>query len=143
MLNVSEKESIAVSIAPSAPGLFTLDSTGKGQAAAANQDGSINTAATAARIGSMITLFATGEGQTSPAGIDGKPASDPLPHPVLPATVTIGGQAANVQYSGGAPGEVAGVTIPTLSGRMSAGSYQKLDCRFKLRLGHFCPTLSV
>ena len=33
---------LTVSVAPSAPGLFTLDGSGRGQAVAVNQDGSIN-----------------------------------------------------------------------------------------------------
>jgi uncharacterized protein (TIGR03437 family) len=105
-------------VAVAAPGLFTLDSTGGGQAAAVNQDGTINTSATPALIGTIISLFATGEGQTSPLGIDGKPATAPFPAPSLPVTVTIGGVTVSaLQYVGGAPGEVAGllqinVTIP-------------------------------
>jgi uncharacterized protein (TIGR03437 family) len=99
-------------------GVFTLDSSGKGQAAAVNQDGSINGANAPAKIGDVITLFATGEGQTSPTGVDGKPASSPLPQPQYRITVTIGGINATVQYSGGAPGEIAGLmqvnaTIPS------------------------------
>src|SRR6202035_2236751 len=77
--------------------------------AAVNQDGSINSAGHPAPIGSFISLFATGEGQTSPAGVDGKPAQVPLPHPLLPVTVTIAGQTVTPQYAGGAPGEVAGL----------------------------------
>jgi uncharacterized protein (TIGR03437 family) len=116
---------LTVAVAGSAPGLFTLNSTGWGQAAAVNQDGSINTALTPAPIGSFISLYATGEGQTSPAGIDGKPASDSPPAPVLPVSVTIGGvTVSNLQYAGGAPGEVSGmlqinVQIP---GGVQAGS---------------------
>jgi trimeric autotransporter adhesin len=100
---------ISVPFAASAPSIFTLDSSGKGQAAAINQDDSVNTSSTRARIGDVITLFATGEGQTSPSGVDGKPASMPLPQPLLPVKVAIGGQQAQVQYAGAAPGEVAGV----------------------------------
>lgn len=100
---------ITLSVASSAPGLFTLDSSGRGQAAALNADGSGNTAGNPAGVGSFISLFATGEGQTSPAGVDGLPASAPAPQPVLPVTVTIGEQRAEVQYAGGAPGLVAGV----------------------------------
>ena len=108
----------SVNVATVAPGLFTLDSTGKGQAAAVNEDGSINTAGHPAPIGSYISLFATGEGQTSPTGVDGQPAQVPLPHPLAPVTVTIGGMTVTPQYAGGAPGEVAGlmqinVQIPT------------------------------
>lgn len=97
-----------VNIGASAPGLFTLDSTGRGQAAAVNQNGSVNTASTPEKTGNVITLFATGEGQTNPAGVDGKPSSMPFPVPLLPVSVMIGGKVANVQYVGGAPGEVAG-----------------------------------
>ena len=98
-------------VAGSAPGLFTQDSSGQGQAAAFNQDGSLNSTANPARLGSFISIYGTGEGQTVPAGVDGKPASDPLPRPVLPVTVTIGGQQAQVQYAGSAPGLVGTLQI--------------------------------
>ena len=101
--------STSVAVAAAAPAIFTSDSSGKGQAAAINPDNSINSANTPAHVGDVIVLFATGEGQTSPSGRDGQPATAPLPYPVLPVTVTIGGQTAQVQYAGGAPGEVAGV----------------------------------
>jgi len=101
---------LSVPVASSAPGIFSFDSTGKGQAAAINQDGfTINGAANPAKVGDVISLYATGEGQTTPFGTDGKPASAPLPHPNLSVGVTIGGQTTQVQYAGGAPGEVAGV----------------------------------
>ena len=101
---------VPVNVVPVAPGLFTLDSTGKGQAAAVNQDGSINTTGHPAPIGSYISLFATGAGQTLPLGVDGQPAQVPLPRPLAPVTVTIGGITVSPQYAGGAPGEVAGLT---------------------------------
>ncbi len=100
---------IAVPVASSAPALFTVDSSGTGQAAALNQDGSINGPGRPAIPGSIIVLFATGEGQTSPPGVNGKLASSTPPRPVLPVTVTIGGQSAPVWYAGGAPGQVAGL----------------------------------
>ena len=100
----------SVSVASSAPGIFTYDSTGQGQAAAISQDGvTVNTAATPAKIGDIISLYATGEGQTTPAGVDGKPASVPYPYPNLPVTATVGGQNATIIYAGGAPEEVAGL----------------------------------
>jgi uncharacterized protein (TIGR03437 family) len=101
---------LSVPVASSAPGVFTLNSTGTGQAAVVNQDGSINTAATTAKIGDIISAFVTGEGQTSPSGVDGKPATVPYPQPILPVSVAIGGQKiSHLEYAGGAPGEVAGV----------------------------------
>lgn len=101
-----------VAIAPAAPALFTADSTGRGQAAVLNQNGSVNSAANPAAALSYISLFATGEGQTKPAGVDGKPAASPLPSPLLPVSVTIGGQIigpAQLLYAGAAPGQVAGL----------------------------------
>ena len=98
-----------VLINSASPALFTLDSSGQGQAAAVNQDGTINSAANPAPAGSIVSLYVTGEGATSPAGVDGKLASAPLPKPVLPVSVAIAGQPATVQYAGGAPGLVAGV----------------------------------
>ncbi len=115
----------AVPLAASAPTLFTLNQTGAGQAAAVNRDGTVNTAANPVKIGDYISLYATGEGRTSPSGIDGKIASVPLPHPVLPVTVTIDGQPARVTYHGAAPGEVSGlmqVNVQVPSG-VQAGGY--------------------
>ncbi len=96
-------------LAASAPGLFSADSSGTGQALAINADGTANSTAHPAAPGSVITLFATGEGQTSPAGVDGLLAVAPLAHPAQPLAVWIGGQPAQVPFAGGAAGEVAGV----------------------------------
>jgi uncharacterized protein (TIGR03437 family) len=101
----------SVPVALSAPGIFTADSTGKGQAAVYNQDGiTLNSASNPAKTGDIISLFATGEGQTTPTGVDGKPASGSLPQPNLPVSVIIGGQRSQaIPYVGGAPGQVAGL----------------------------------
>jgi uncharacterized protein (TIGR03437 family) len=102
--------SAEVQLADSAPGLFTVAPNGVGQAAAVNQSGSINSSSMPIPIGGIISLFATGEGQSWPGGIDGTRASAPLPIPALPVNVTIGGVPINdLQYVGGAPGDVAGL----------------------------------
>jgi uncharacterized protein (TIGR03437 family) len=106
---------IALPVAAASPALFTLNGSGLGQAAAFNQDGSLNTSATPAAKGSVVVLYATGEGQTSPAGVDGKIAGDlPLPVPTGTVTVLVGGppgvgKSAAVLYAGAAPTLVAGV----------------------------------
>jgi uncharacterized protein (TIGR03437 family) len=101
----------AVTVAPSAPSLFTANGTGAGGAAAINvAGGTLNDAAHPVRIGDYLSLYATGEGQTTPAGIDGLLATAVLPQPNLPVGVTVGGIPATVQYRGGAPGAVAGLT---------------------------------
>jgi uncharacterized protein (TIGR03437 family) len=96
-------------LAASSPGIFTADSSGSGQAAATNQDGSTNSPGNPAAAGSMISLYATGEGQTSPGGVDGKLGATPLPRPLAPVTVSIGGVPADVQYAGGVAGAIAGL----------------------------------
>jgi uncharacterized protein (TIGR03437 family) len=106
-----------VNVADSVPALFTAQSSGSGQAAALNQDYSLNSITHPAAAGSVIQLFGTGEGQTTPAGVDGKLAAAPYPKPDQSVSVTIGGMPATVDYAGAAPGEVAGVlqidaTIP-------------------------------
>ena len=100
---------VTVPVAAVVPALFTQDSSGKGQAAASNQDGTVNGAAHPAKAGGYISLWLTGAGQTNPASVDGQPGAAPLPKPVAPVAVTIGGQAATVQYAGQAPYAVAGV----------------------------------
>jgi uncharacterized protein (TIGR03437 family) len=99
-----------VKVAPSAPGVFTANASGQGQAAAVNYGPNVpNSAANPATPGSTIVLYETGEGQTSPGGMDGTFVKAPLPAPVLPVSVTIGGVPAVVQYAGGAAGKVAGM----------------------------------
>lgn len=101
---------LSIAVAPSAPGFFSADSSGKGQGAIANEDGTYNSAANPAAAGSVITLYGTGEGQTLPPGVDGRVAATVFPKPVLPVSITIGGQpATDIPYYGAAPSSSAGV----------------------------------
>jgi uncharacterized protein (TIGR03437 family) len=100
---------IKLKVADAAPGIFSTGANGIGQGAILNQDYSINGAANAAARNSVVMIYATGEGQTNPPGVDGALVGATLPQSILKATVTIGGKAAEVQYSGGAPGNVAGL----------------------------------
>ena len=96
-------------VAQSAPGIFTMSSTGRGPGAIANQDGTLNSAENPAPRGSVISLFATGEGQTNPAGVDGQRAAAPLPGPVLPVVVGIANLGAELHYAGAVGGFSAGL----------------------------------
>lgn len=98
-----------VLVAFAAPGIFTSNQTGAGQAAAVNADGTVNTATNPVKSGGYISLYATGEGQTVPCGVDSKLGGSTATHPLAPVIVTIGGVPATVQYAGGAPGQVAGL----------------------------------
>jgi uncharacterized protein (TIGR03437 family) len=96
-------------VAAAAPGFFLVP--GSTQAAAANQNGSINGLQGAAPKNTSIVLYATGEGPTTPAGVTGRVIPldiNQVKHPTAPVTVTIGGQPAEVQYVGSAPGFVSG-----------------------------------
>ncbi|HYM12499.1 MAG TPA: hypothetical protein VEU62_17310, partial [Bryobacterales bacterium] len=118
-----------VDVAATAPGIFTLDSSGSGQAAALNHDGTLNSGSNPEKIGKDVTLYLTGEGDyavsinprtgfvmTTAALAALWPA--PLPLPLNPPpTVTIGGKAATVAYAGPFVGGMLGVlqlnvTIP-------------------------------
>jgi uncharacterized protein (TIGR03437 family) len=108
-----------LAVAAAAPALFSADSSGKGNGAILNQDSSVNSAANPADQGSVVVLFGTGEGQTDPRGADGRVASGVFPKPVLPLSVTIGGQPAEVLYYGAAPALVSGVL--QINARIPAG----------------------
>ncbi len=96
-------------VAASAPGMFTLDFTGAGQLVAVNADGTLNSSTNPATKGSVILLFATGEGQTNPPGQDGAVTGRFLHEPVLPPSLTIGGQTAQIVYAGSIPDQIVGV----------------------------------
>jgi uncharacterized protein (TIGR03437 family) len=96
-------------VAPSAPGVFTLDATGTGPGAVLNQDNSVNGIANPASRRSVISIYVTGEGQTRPAGVTGSVTQSNTTAPSLPVTVKIGGIEATVQYAGSAPDQVAGL----------------------------------
>jgi len=102
---------VTVNVAAAVPGIFTANASGLGQAVVVNnyEAGTLNSTTNPAAQGSAIILYATGEGQTWPEGVDGKLAAAPLPVPILPVRVTIGGVQAVVQYAGGAYGKVAGM----------------------------------
>jgi uncharacterized protein (TIGR03437 family) len=98
-----------VEVVDASPALFTMDSSGRGQGAILNQDGTTNSMSNPAARGTVVSLFATGEGQTTPPGVNGRLAASPLPSPVLLVQLLIDGIQAEIEYAGGAPGLIAGV----------------------------------
>jgi uncharacterized protein (TIGR03437 family) len=104
-----ERTGFPLVTALAAPGLFTVDGSGKGQGAILNEDGTQNSESNPAKRGSVITFFATGEGLTTPDGVDGKLATEPVPVPLQPVIVGINDGGAEVLSAGGSPGLVAGI----------------------------------
>jgi len=96
--------SFSIPVSPTAPGLFTLDQTGRGQGAILNQDNTINGRLNAAPRGSIVVLWATGQGASDPDWAEDELAAEPLPAPINPVKVTIGGQEGEIRYAGAAPG---------------------------------------
>jgi uncharacterized protein (TIGR03437 family) len=110
--------------AASAPGIFTVDSSGRGQAAALNYDTtkltySLNSAANPVAKGGVLIFYVTGAGAISPAPNPEGTLSPASPLPLLSAvpSVTIGGEAASVLSATAVPGALGGlvqinVTVP-------------------------------
>jgi uncharacterized protein (TIGR03437 family) len=102
--------------AESHPGVFTVDGY---NAAAINQDGTLNSPATPAQVGSIVSIFATGLGALDPQPRDGAIVVPPLPSESLPirmywlsptgfiGSIPVG---LEINYAGPAPYEVAGVS---------------------------------
>jgi uncharacterized protein (TIGR03437 family) len=103
-------------VAKAHPGAFTVDGY---YAAAVNQDGTVNSAANPAQLGSVVSIFATGLGPLYPQPQDGAVVGFPLPTETLPigifgnvptATFGLMPQPLAIQYAGPAPYQVAGVS---------------------------------
>jgi uncharacterized protein (TIGR03437 family) len=99
---------VTVPVTSSTPGVFAADGSGRGQAAALNQDGTRNGPSAPAAGGSLLTLFATGEGLAAPSSFH----------------VTIGGVNAEMRAASPAPGQagVLQVTVVVPSGLTGAAS---------------------
>jgi len=99
-----------LAVTDAAPGVATADATGSGQAAAINQDGTRNSPANPAKLGSVISLFWTGGGPMFPALTDGQlTTAGILPAPGVPVSALVGGLTATVPYVGIAPTYVSGL----------------------------------
>ncbi|MBN9663465.1 MAG: SBBP repeat-containing protein [Acidobacteria bacterium] len=99
---------IDVALTPTAPGLYTADGSGQGQALAENEDGATNTTDNPAVHGRPIILHAAGAGILTPAAADGQLINDADHHPDAKVEVLIGGLPCDVYYAGAAPGRFAG-----------------------------------
>ena len=80
-----------IPIAPSAPGIFSISSTGAGQGVVLNQDNSVNGPSNPAPRGSTIQIYATGGGLT------------------LPVVATIGGIDVSAQIAAQTPDSAPGL----------------------------------
>jgi len=114
---------ISQQVANQAPGIYTFSSTGVGQAAVLNQNGTFNGPPTGLVIGgqtvttvpapqgTVIAVFMTGGGQSNPASTSGTVTPTGTTLYKIPGTVTatINGVNAIVEFAGEAPALVTGV----------------------------------
>lgn len=123
---VNPAANTTVTIAANAPGVFTSDGSGLGQAAAINTSAAtgavtLNSATSPAKIGDTVSLYLTGEGNYNAALLTGAVTTNtgfvvpvaysPLPQLAPLPTVQIGGidASAGVSYAGVVPGSILGV----------------------------------
>lgn len=99
--NQGSTASVVLNAAPAAPGIFLY---GDGQAAAVNEDGSLNSVDHPAPSASIVALFLTGTGLTNPPTLDGVPPTPPLSPLALPVSAKIGGVSAEIVYAGAVSG---------------------------------------
>ena len=118
LTNGTSQANSTMTIAATAPGLFTADGSGAGQVAALNFNSTtgytLNAKATPVKLGDIVVLYLTGEGDYNlaltprtglivPASLNPLPQVNPLP------VVTIGGAAATVNYAGPLVGSILGL----------------------------------
>lgn len=97
-----------VPLSTAAPGIFTINGTGSGEAVVLNQDYSLNGPANPAARGSYVSFYATGIGPTSPC-VDGQTYQSNFPQATLPVIAGVGDLGAQVFYAGQAPYFMTGV----------------------------------
>lgn len=112
-------------VVPANPALFTLDSSGKGDAAIVHVDGSPVNSGNPAAAGEFVSLYAEGYGTSAPALPDGTLIAGVLPAPAASTQLLIDGQPVDMSYCGSAPYMVNGVlqvnfAVPALA----AGAHQ-------------------
>ena len=119
-VNGSIAGSITVPLFSGVPGIFLGP---QGNAAAVNQDGSINSATQPAPAGSVILVYLTGLGMVSPAVASGSAAPLSPLSTVTGVTASIGGVAANVLFAGLAPGFASLYQVNIQIPQVASGPY--------------------
>jgi uncharacterized protein (TIGR03437 family) len=98
-----------ITIAAARPGIFAIPAAaGPPRAIAQNQNYSLNSPSNPAARGEVVIVYLTGSGEVDPAVAtgEGAPSEEPLARVALPATATIGGREAEIQFLGLSPGYV-------------------------------------
>lgn len=100
---------MSLPVGEAAPGIFTLNETGRGPALARTEDYQFSDVSNPIPPGSEMILYLTGEGVSVPAGIDGRVVGDQLTKPQLAVRVFLGDLQLETSYVGSTPGQVTGM----------------------------------
>jgi uncharacterized protein (TIGR03437 family) len=136
--NGQRSAAVELPVVEATPALFASDPWGIGQAAALNQDGTLNSRGNPAAPGSVIVLYATGLGPLDRPAEDGEiiPIGPPYPGMKLPISVLVDYSfEAEILYAGPAPGFVAGFV--QINARIPNENYQGDLPPVVLRAGDF------
>lgn len=103
---------VKLPVVAAAPGIFTANVSGSGQASVLNQNSTVNSPANPAPRGSYVSVFLTGAGALDQSVTDGSLGrlTPPFPAPMASVGATVGSVPATVTFSGQAPGLIAGAT---------------------------------
>ncbi len=101
--NGSKSASTTIDVTGAAPGVFTLDGSGKGQAWILNKDLTANGTTNAAQAGDLITIFCTGLGAMDGGATGQMLTGGSVPKAKATVTAKIGGQTADVSFAGAVP----------------------------------------
>jgi uncharacterized protein (TIGR03437 family) len=119
LLNGVRSSSTLLTVAPAAPGIFTVTQNGQGRGAVLrSSDFSAVTEQRPARAGEILSVFATGLGSVTPSVESGSPASSStLSVTRITPSATLGGISVPVRFSGLAPSFVGlyqvNIEVPT------------------------------
>jgi len=116
--------SLDVAVVDAAPALFPV---------AQNQDGATNSEVEPAARETVVTFFGTGEGLRRGLNIAGKPAEPPYDPPLLPVSLLVAGVAAELLYTGPAPG-LAG--LAQINARVPGGFVPPGPATVELQVGN-------
>jgi uncharacterized protein (TIGR03437 family) len=102
--------SLNLPVIDTSPAIFTANGQQGGQGAILNADSRPNSSTNPAPKGSVVQIFGEGCGKTNPVLMDGAFANTTGVPLVAPVSLTIGGQSAEIVFSGQAPRAVYGLT---------------------------------
>ncbi len=122
--NGARSGSVTIDVAGAAPGVFTVDGSGKGQVWMLNGDLTANGTGNGAASGASVTFFCTGLGALDGSAATGQMLTGgSVPKTKSAVTVRIGGQAATVSFAGAIPYGWPGLyqVIATVPSGLTAG----------------------